>query len=130
METRVQVRWNDEDAYGHVNNAVYLTYAEHGRDRMIDALVGATVSGTTVLARVAIDYRAASTHLDEEVVVTSEVVAVGRTSLRTVDRVVRPDGVVAAELQAVVVVRDRSTGKARPWTDAERAILEAAVSEH
>lgn len=27
----MDVRWGDEDSYGHVNNAVYLTYFEQGR---------------------------------------------------------------------------------------------------
>lgn len=27
----IQLRWNDMDALGHVNNAMYITYFEHGR---------------------------------------------------------------------------------------------------
>jgi len=29
--TGMDVRWGDEDSYGHVNNAVYLSYFEQGR---------------------------------------------------------------------------------------------------
>ena len=25
-EKQIEIRWRDQDAYGHVNNAVYLTY--------------------------------------------------------------------------------------------------------
>ena len=33
-EIRIKIRWRDMDAYGHVNNAVYLTYLEECRDRL------------------------------------------------------------------------------------------------
>ena len=36
--SKVYVRWADLDAFGHVNNAVYLTYAELAR------LIGAAKS--------------------------------------------------------------------------------------
>jgi acyl-CoA thioester hydrolase len=32
METPVNIRWRDLDAFGHVNQAVYLTYAEEVLD--------------------------------------------------------------------------------------------------
>lgn len=35
---RVQVRWGDMDALGHVNNAVYFTYCETARMRWLEAL--------------------------------------------------------------------------------------------
>src|SRR4029079_15408617 len=31
-EKQIEIRWRDQDAYGHVNNAVYLTYLEEVRD--------------------------------------------------------------------------------------------------
>lgn len=36
--TKVQVRWGDMDAFGHVNNANYFTYCESGRIRLFEAL--------------------------------------------------------------------------------------------
>jgi acyl-CoA thioester hydrolase len=30
-EKRIEIRWRDVDNYGHVNNAVYLTYIENAR---------------------------------------------------------------------------------------------------
>lgn len=35
---RVQVRWGDMDALGHVNNAVYFTYCETARMLWLEAL--------------------------------------------------------------------------------------------
>ena len=37
-EITIKVRWRDMDAYGHVNNAVYLNYLEECRDRMVETL--------------------------------------------------------------------------------------------
>ena len=31
-EKRIDIRWRDLDAYGHVNQAVYLTYSEEVLD--------------------------------------------------------------------------------------------------
>ena len=34
LEKRIEIRWRDVDAYGHVNNAVYLNYLEEARDAL------------------------------------------------------------------------------------------------
>ena len=39
-EKRVEIRWSDVDAFGHVNNAVYATYLEECRDEWLDAAIG------------------------------------------------------------------------------------------
>ncbi len=39
-ETRIRIRWRDMDAYGHVNNGVYLTYLEECRDAWAQELFG------------------------------------------------------------------------------------------
>ena len=56
VEVRIRVRWADMDAYGHVNNAVYLNYLEEARDRLADALFGADAYDF-VVAHVGIDFR-------------------------------------------------------------------------
>ena len=37
-EVQITVRWSDMDAYGHVNNGVYLNYLEEARDRLAGEL--------------------------------------------------------------------------------------------
>ena len=37
LERRIQIRWRDMDGFGHVNNAVFLTYLEEGRDEFMAA---------------------------------------------------------------------------------------------
>ena len=125
MRTTVAVRWSDEDGFGHVNNAAFLTYAEEGRDRLLTSLLGEESVWDVVIVRIEIDYRAEVTHRDGSVDVEAEVVEVGRSSVRTVERVVRADGTLAAELRTVSVARDRGAGTSRPWTDVERSALAA-----
>ncbi len=40
LEKRIEIRWRDVDAYGHVNNAVYLNYLEEARDAWVQAVLG------------------------------------------------------------------------------------------
>ena len=57
---RDSVRFNDLDAFGHVNNAVYSSYLEDARNAfMRDAGLVETVEDIVmILARVEIDFRA------------------------------------------------------------------------
>ena len=129
LEKRIEIRWRDVDAYGHVNNAVYLTYLEEARDAWVEKVLGA-VSETTwdfVLARVAIDYEAELTLDDGAVMVACRRGSIGRSSLRTVEEIRKEGGAVSAKASAVVVARDPKTGRARPLTDAEREALEAEL---
>jgi len=126
VRTTVAVRWSDEDGFGHVNNAAFLTYAEEGRDRLLTSLLGEESVWDVVIVRIEVDYRAEVTHRDAQVAVDVDVVEVGRSSVRTVEQVVRADGTVAAELTTVSVARDRGAGTSRPWTDVERQALAGA----
>jgi len=123
-EERIRIRWRDMDAYGHVNNAVYLNYLEEARDAFVQKVLGpVTNAWDFVLARVAIDYRAELTQDDGEVLVRCRLDSIGRASLRTREEVAKLDGTVSAQAESVVVARD-PTGKSRPFTDEERAALE------
>ena len=57
-EVTIPIRSRDVDNYGHVNNAVYLTYLEEARDRWVRATLGPEVD--FVIVRIAIDYRRSS----------------------------------------------------------------------
>jgi acyl-CoA thioester hydrolase len=116
-ERRIPIRWRDLDGYGHVNNAVYLTYLEEARDAWVEETLGR--AGDTwdfVLARVAIDYRRELTQADREVVVRCRIGSVGRSSIRTVEEILTRDGSVSAVAESVIVPRDPAT---------ERTALEA-----
>ncbi len=128
-EERIPIRWRDMDAYGHVNNAVYLTYLEGCRDAWVQKTLGsASDPWDFVLARVAIDYRSELTQSDEAVIVTCRLQSVGRASIRTREEIRKLDGTLAAEAESVVVPLDPSTRRSRPLTPEERAALERELA--
>ena len=126
VEVPVTVRWRDFDALGHVNNAVFLTFLETGRDRFFHSLVGDTFLDL-VLVRLEIDFKAEIPMGTEEVLVTCRATDIGRTSMRTSEQILLPGGDLAAQSQTVIVARDATTRTSRPWTDEERAVLVNAI---
>jgi acyl-CoA thioester hydrolase len=64
---RETVRFRDLDAFGHVNNAVYLTYLEEARNALLAhlGLARGVAEITMILARVEIDFRAQANVGDE-----------------------------------------------------------------
>jgi acyl-CoA thioester hydrolase len=124
-EKRVEIRWRDMDAFGHVNNAVFLTYIEECRDEfMASALDGVGDVNDFVLARVAIDYRRALTQDDDVITVRCRLDGLGRSSVRTGEEIVTAAGEVAATAESVMVPL-ATDGRSRPLTDAERASFRA-----
>ncbi|MDP9329451.1 MAG: acyl-CoA thioesterase [Actinomycetota bacterium] len=129
QEVRIALRWRDFDAYGHVNNAVYLNYLEEARDRLVEELFGRDVAWDFVLAHVGIDFRSELVQADAEVLVRCTVASVGRSSLRTREEIRKLDGTLAAEAESVIVPRDRDKNRSRPLTESERAVLAAHIDE-
>ena len=125
-EVKIPIRWRDVDAYGHVNNAVFLNYLEEARDRLVESLFGEQ-AWDFVIARVAIDYRSELNQGDREVTVQCRVTGFGTSSVRTAERVLAADGRVSAESESVIVARDPQVGRSRPLTGEEKAILQRAV---
>jgi acyl-CoA thioester hydrolase len=124
-EIRITIRWRDMDAYGHVNNAVYLNYLEECRDAWAQSVLGGTADvWNFVLAHVGIDYRSQLTQDDEEVVVRCRLDSFGTSSVRTREEIAKRDGTISAEAESVIVPRDPEANRSRPLTETERAILQ------
>ena len=128
-EKRIEVRWRDVDNYGHVNNAVYLTYLEEVRDEWLGGRLGDPDEiWNWVLARVEIDYRRGLALADDVAVASCRLDRVGNSSLTTHEEVRTADGELVAEARAVLVARDRESGRSRPLTAVERAAFEGLAS--
>jgi acyl-CoA thioester hydrolase len=125
FEYEIDVRFRDCDAFGHVNNAVYLTYLEQARVEAWHHLHGTSgLPKDLILARVEIDYRAPAT-LGDRVVVRLRVAAVGTKSF-TLDceiENVRTRELVATA-RTVQVMYDYDEGKSVPIPPDIRARLE------
>ena len=112
-----------------MNNAVFLTYLEEVRDEWLGRALGDPAkTWNWVLARVAIDFRREVTLADELVVARCGLGSIGTSSIRTREEVVTRDGELAAEAEAVLVARNRESGRSRPITADERVAFERVSS--
>ena len=98
-------------------------FLDEARDDVLRRTVGDFTAWPNVVAHASIDYRAEVRVDSREVVVESEIAAIGRTSVRFKQRVRLPDGTLAAEAEAVLVAWDRTARTAREITETERAAL-------
>lgn len=114
-QSKQYVRWDDLDAFGHVNNAVYLTYAQEARFAWSGIL-------EMVVARAEVDFIApiydGDTFLDIELWVS----AIGNSSF-TMTYEIKMKGEVVARVKTVQVTVDMSTKKSSPISDEQRAFL-------
>jgi acyl-CoA thioester hydrolase len=126
-EKTIELRWRDFDAFGHVNNSVYLDYLEEVRDEWLEEALGKQGSSWDfVLVRVAIDFRQELlVDRDKSVLVSCRLDRVGRSSVHTREEVRRSGGELAAEAEAVLVARDRGASRSRPLSEQEREALSA-----
>ena len=124
---RIEIRWRDMDGFGHVNNAVYLTYLEEARDEFYTRVLGHDTVARCVARRVEIDFDSGLTQEDDEVDVVLEIVGIGTSSVTTREQIVaRSDGRVAARATSVMVHCDGDRERAAPLPDAARQALEEA----
>jgi acyl-CoA thioester hydrolase len=124
-EVTIPIRWRDVDNYGHVNNAVYLTYLEEARDQWVRETLGPEVD--FVIVRIAIDYRRELSQDDDEVTVSCHGVGYGTSSIRTAEEIVAKAGWIAAASESVIVAHDAGARSSRPLTDAERETLDRVI---
>ncbi len=114
-QSKQYVRWDDLDAFGHVNNAVYLTYAQEARFAWSGIL-------EMVVARAEVDFIApiydGDTFLDIELWVS----AIGNSSF-TMTYEIKMKGEVVARVKTVQVTVDMGTKKSSPISDEQRAFL-------
>jgi acyl-CoA thioester hydrolase len=143
----ISIRFNDLDAYGHVNNAAMLTLLEESRiavfwgsgDLRVDGVNDAEApvadtrdaSTITLVARQEVEYLAPIPYLREPLDVQLWIGKLGGSSLEVCYEVCTPESVdpavVFARAATTVVLVDALTGKPRRITDREREAWGAHV---
>jgi acyl-CoA thioester hydrolase len=115
FQSKQYVRWGDLDAFGHVNNATYLVYAQEARyawSKMIEMVV----------ARAEVDFIApiymGDFYLDIEIWVHK----IGTSSFAVTYEMKNGEELVAV-VKTVQVTVSMETKKSRPLNDAERDFL-------
>ena len=120
------VRWDDLDAFGHVNNARYLTFAQEARfiwstEEFSKAMRESSLI-EMVVARAEIDFTAPIYDGGRFVDVEISVEKIGNTSFVLL-YTISDGGQVFAKLKTVQVAVSMETKKSRPLTDTEREFL-------
>ena len=128
----VPVRWSDMDAYGHVNNALFLTLYEEARVAMF--FIGARKHGLgsfeegIVIARHEVDYLRPVNY--GEPVRVEMWVSELRAASFTVSYELFDDGVLASRAKSVCVPYNLAQSHPRRLTEAERAFLAPYVGSY
>ena len=121
------VRWDDIDAFGHVNNAKYLTYIQEARFQWLYYQYASQNQKPTlvemVVARAEVDFIAPIYEGGRFYDVTLWVESIGNSSFTLGYEVLGDNGVVHARVKTVQVAVSMETKKSRPLSDEERAFL-------
>lgn len=115
IQFEIPVRWRDIDANGHVNNAVFFTYLEEGRDRLFESLGATRTDFVTV--HIDLDFIQAISCAETSVVVKVRCQSVGTTSLTTNEEIL-VGGEQMATATVVSVRVDTKGGKPIPLEEA------------
>jgi acyl-CoA thioester hydrolase len=112
--TRLEVRFRDIDAFGHVNNASFVTYLEQARVRFLIDVLKVNVVHTlpVILAALRVDFRSPIL-FGQEVGIGTRVDWIGTTSLSMSHRMTAKDEAdgerVVAEAGTILVAYDYET---------------------
>lgn len=117
------LRWSDMDAYGHVNNARFLTLYEEARAALLFGDTGSpSIERGVVVARHEIDYVRPIDYGDPVKIElwVDEI----RSSRFTVAYELYDDGQLASRARTVLVPYDLRAGRPRRLRDPEREFLQ------
>ncbi|MBG6182615.1 acyl-CoA thioester hydrolase [Arthrobacter sp. CAN_A214] len=130
----LQLRFGDEDSYGHVNNARFVQFLEDARVRLLSepgggsAFLDVSDAGQyTLVGRHEIEYLAPLNFSREPAGVDVWITAVGSSSF-TLGYAVRdteaPDaGTTCAVASTTMILVDRQSGRPVPMSEAQQAAL-------
>ena len=130
--SKIQVRWDDLDAFGHINNAAYLTLAQEARADF--TWYGPRRNGEEpilsdmVVARTEVDYLEPIYEGGIEVEIAISVVRMGTSSFDLAYEISR-DATIHARVRSVQVAVSMETKRSRPLNEVERTFLNRYLAE-
>lgn len=124
-EVPLQIRFNDIDLLGHLNNAVYIQFFDLGKSRYFQDVMPEGVDWrhiNIVIANINCDFFA-PTYITEPIAVLTTITHMGEKSFALEQRIVNSDnGEVKCIAKTIMVGFDMTTGKSAPidpkWVEA------------
>lgn len=108
----IQIRFNDIDAIGHINNNIYFSYFDLGKTVYFDEVKSSEVSwieGFIVVARIETDF-ISPIFYKESIVVDTKITKVGHKSLIMLQQIRNvKTGEIKCRCQSVIVAYNAST---------------------
>lgn len=126
------LRWSDMDAFGHVNNVVFLRYLEEARIDFMFRLAREAQSdaftGGSVVARHEIEYLRPLVHRHEPVTVESWVSKLGAASV-TISYEIKDVDTLFVRASTLVVPYNLKEERPRRLTAVEKSFLETYLDD-
>lgn len=115
----IQIRFNDVDQMGHVNNAVIMEYFDLGKSHYFTAAGLPPEEGdfTVMIVHFEVDFTA-QIHARDEIEVQTQVSRFGNKSLEVSQQVVKKDGTVCASCKTIMAGYSRTAAKSAPIPEA------------
>ena len=129
---KVHVRWDDLDAFGHINNAKYLTYVQEARSDF--TWFSRQKAGKTpllfdmVVARAEVDYIEPIYDGGMDVDCQIWITRIGNASFEMEYEIIHK-GVIRARVKTTQVAGSVETKRSRPLSDEEREFLAEYLEE-
>jgi acyl-CoA thioester hydrolase len=129
---KVHVRWDDLDAFGHINNAKYLTYVQEARADF--TWFARQAAGKTpllfdmVVARAEVDYIEPIYDGGMDIDCQIWITRIGNASFEMEYEIIHK-GVIRARVKTTQVAVSVETKRSRPLTDEEREFLAEYLEE-
>jgi len=92
-KTKIQIRFNDIDILGHVNNSVFQNYFDLARIKYFDDVLSENINwknNTLVLAKIEIEY-INPVFLGNEICVLTKISRLGNKSLTMIQKIIDPN---------------------------------------
>ncbi|MDE6333617.1 MAG: acyl-CoA thioesterase [Muribaculaceae bacterium] len=123
----VQLRFNDVDMFGHVNNTVYLQFFDLGKLRYFEDVLGADFDKSglaVVVVNINCDFFEPS-FLNEELEVLTRTVHIGEKSITIEQRILkRTTGAIKCRCQTVMAGFDPKTLQSAPIPEHHRQTID------
>ncbi|WP_407553126.1 acyl-CoA thioesterase [Streptomyces sp. Pv4-95] len=126
------LRWSDMDAFGHVNNAVFVRYLEEARIDFMRRLApgngSPSFTGGSVVARHEIDYVRPLVHRHSPVTIELWVTKVSAASM-TIAYEVKDEATLYLRASTIVVPYNFTDERPRRITAEEKAVLKEYMDD-
>ena len=125
-EEKIQIRFNDVDVLGHVNNAVQLNYFDYGKLCYFDTLKKSRVNwqeAELVIVNLNVDFFS-PIYMDDDISVRTKVYHIGKKSLKLVQVLYdEKNKSVKSICKSVMCGFDKQTSSSVPISDEWRNLI-------